>query len=108
MGAPEILAKKGHGRAGDWYSLGAIIFEMLTGLPPYYTRDRQKLFDRIKKGDLTYPAYVQPGAKDIMVKLLCADPNKRLGGGPTDVEEIKLDPFWAGSDFPGMLARRVE
>jgi len=106
--APEILLKKGHGRAVDWYSMGAIIYEMLTGLPPYYTRDRQKLFDRIKKGDLTYPNYVQPVAKDIMMKLLSANPDKRLGGGPTDVEEIKLDPFWAGLDLERLLARTLE
>ena len=35
--APEILLKLGHGKAVDWWTLGALIFEMLTGLPPYYT-----------------------------------------------------------------------
>jgi len=34
--APEILLKKGHGKAVDWWTLGALIFEMITGLPPFY------------------------------------------------------------------------
>merc|ERR1739847_252923 len=64
--APEILDKLGHGKAVDWYSLGALIYEMLTGLPPFYTKDRQKLFARIRRGELAYPTYITPPAKAIM------------------------------------------
>merc|ERR1740116_291690 len=56
--APEILNKQGHGKAVDWYSLGALLFEMLTGLPPFYTKDRNKLFDRIRNAELKYPAHM--------------------------------------------------
>merc|ERR1719162_2031664 len=72
--APEILDKKGHGKPVDWYSLGALSFEMLTGLPPYYTRDREKLFDRIRHADLKYPVYITEHAKDLLQSLLQRDP----------------------------------
>ena len=64
--APEMLSREGHGMPVDWYSLGALMFEMLTGLPPYYTRDRQQLFERIKCATLHYPHFLSNVAKDIM------------------------------------------
>lgn len=38
--SPEILQRQGHGKATDWWSFGAIIYEMLIGLPPFYSKDR--------------------------------------------------------------------
>lgn len=45
--APEIVGKSAYSKAVDWWSFGAIIFEMLSGLPPFYTENREKLFQRI-------------------------------------------------------------
>merc|ERR1719262_1437559 len=71
--APEILDKRGHGKAVDWYSVGALTYEMLTGLPPFYTKDRQKLFERIRRGELSYPSYITPAAKSMLQGLLQLD-----------------------------------
>merc|ERR1719487_2669676 len=64
--APEIISKTGHGRAVDWYSLGAIMYEMLTGLPPFYTQDREKLFRRIQAEELRYPSYIGAVTKHLL------------------------------------------
>ncbi|CAK4630344.1 hypothetical protein LEN26_010076 [Aphanomyces euteiches] len=93
--APEILNRSGHGRAVDWWSLGALLYEMLTGLPPFYCRDRDKLFEKIRQGELTFPKYLSPAAIDLLSKLLERDPTKRLGTGPTDAREIKEHPFFS-------------
>ena len=43
--APEIVSRdpRGHGTAVDWWSLGMLVYEMLTGLPPWYTKDRREV-----------------------------------------------------------------
>lgn len=34
--APEMIKRTGHGKAVDWYLLGILVYEMITGIPPFY------------------------------------------------------------------------
>lgn len=97
--APEILNRQGHGRAVDWWSLGALLYEMLTGLPPFYCQDRERLFEKIRKSELHYPPSVQRPAKMMLKGLLTKDPTLRLGSGPKDAEEIKCHEFFSVIDW---------
>jgi serine/threonine protein kinase len=105
--APEILNRSGHGRAVDWWSLGALLYEMLTGLPPFYCRDRDRLFEKIRKGDLSFPKYLSVQAKDLLTKLLERDPTKRLGTGPDDAREIKNHAFFAEIQWDALALGQV-
>jgi len=100
--APEILKRQGHGKAVDWWSLGAIIFEMLTGLPPFYTKDREKLFYNIKFAELKYPPYVSAMCKDLLTKLFNKDPAKRLGSSERDADEIMEHAWFVKMEWTGL------
>lgn len=66
--SPEVLDRQGHGTAVDWWNLGMVLYEMLTGLPPWYTTDREKLFERLRSAPLKFPFYVsRPAASIIQV-----------------------------------------
>ena len=39
----------------DWYLLGVVMYELLSGLPPYYTNDRDALFYNIENASLKIP-----------------------------------------------------
>ena len=41
--APEMLLRKGHGKAVDWYLMGVLLYEMLTGVPPYFSKSKEQL-----------------------------------------------------------------
>lgn len=64
--SPEVLNRQGHGHAVDWWNLGMVLYEMLTGLPPWYTTDKSVLFERIRTAPLKFPAYLTRSAAHFM------------------------------------------
>jgi serine/threonine protein kinase/ankyrin repeat protein len=92
--APEMLQRKGHGQALDWYSMGALLFELISGLPPYYSQDRSTLFQNILKGELVMPESASDHAQDFMTRLLERAPERRLGSGIKGAADIKGHKFF--------------
>nr|XP_006129309.1 ribosomal protein S6 kinase beta-2 isoform X3 [Pelodiscus sinensis] len=87
--APEILMRSGHNRAVDWWSLGALMYDMLTGSPPFTAENRKKTIDKILKGKLVLPPYLTPDARDLLKKFLKRNPNQRIGGGAGDAADVQ-------------------
>ncbi|KAL3626437.1 hypothetical protein CASFOL_029986 [Castilleja foliolosa] len=98
--APEVLLKKGYGMECDWWSLGAIMYEMLVGYPPFYSDEPMSTCRKIVnwRMNLKFPeeAKLSPEAKDLICKLLC-NVEKRLGTRGAD--EIKAHPWFKGLNW---------
>jgi len=61
-----MLERKGHSFALDWYMLGVVVYELLDGYPPYYDKDREKLFHNIKNAKLNLPANISESCADFI------------------------------------------
>ena len=98
---PELINRTGHGRAADWYLLGTVIYEMLIGFPPYFTKmGREQLVDNIKNGQLKfYNKNLSNESVSLIKGLLERKIEKRLGASLRDSQEIKEHPFYKGLNF---------
>jgi len=63
------LAGDGYTNVVDWWTLGILLYEMLTGLPPFYSEDQNEMYQRILEEDLTFPMFVAPLARDILTRV---------------------------------------
>ncbi|KAH3681154.1 hypothetical protein WICPIJ_007849 [Wickerhamomyces pijperi] len=101
--APELLLGNGYTKSVDWWTLGVLLYEMLTGLPPYYDTDVSVMYQKILKDPLRFPSDLDPDAKDILIHLLARDPKIRLGtDGST---EIKAHSFFKSIDWKRLNAK---
>ena len=105
--APEMLRRVGHGKSVDWYLLGVLLYEMLVGVPPYFSGNRDELFKNIISGPLKLPRSVSHHAKGLIVSLLNRNPTKRLGSGPEGAEEIMRHPFFASVNWRDVLEKKT-
>ena len=106
--APEMLKKKGHGKAVDWYLLGVLFYEMLIGITPYFTGRKEDIFHNIEYGELKIPNFVSPEAAEILRRLLERDPSKRLGGSIKDAQEIKEHPYFKDVDWDKVYNKQIK
>ena len=90
--APEVILNRGHDMCCDWWTLGIIIFEFLSGSPPFYDENQYKVYEKILAGNskIDWPRHFDSAAKDIIKKLLVADPTKRLGSGNCGIVQAPL------------------
>lgn len=105
--APEIILQQPHTFTADYWSLGCIIYELLTGIPPFHGDTPETTFANVVKGvydeSLLLSCDVSDEAIDLIRKLLTRDPKKRLGW--KSIDEIKMHPWFReeGIDWNHLL-----
>lgn len=106
--APEILLRAGHGKAADWWSLGAVMYDMLVGHPPFSGENRKKTIEKILKSRPEMKSYLSNDAKCLLRKLLRKRVDLRLGSGPADADELKRHPFFRHINWTHVYEKKIE
>uniref|UniRef100_A0A915CSZ5 non-specific serine/threonine protein kinase n=1 Tax=Ditylenchus dipsaci TaxID=166011 RepID=A0A915CSZ5_9BILA len=106
--APEVLEDNDYGRSVDWWGVGVVMYEMMCGRLPFYSREHEKLFEMILQCAYRFPSRLSPEAKSLLSGLLVKDPNQRLGGGPDDAREIQCQDFFKSVDWEKLYRKEIE
>ena len=110
--APETIKGERQDETSDWWSVGCIMFEFLYGIPPFHAHEAELVFENILARRIGWPddedCDVSPEAKDLMHRLLCMDPQKRLGSNKDDKyssggEEIRNHAWFQGLNWDTLL-----
>jgi len=106
--APEIIkgSKVGYGKSVDWWALGILIFEMLSGYPPFYDNEPVGIYKKIIAGIIEFPRFFDVKAKDLIRKLLNPEINFRLGVSD-DGETVKKHKWFKGVEFEEVFNRDI-
>ncbi|KAJ9544664.1 hypothetical protein OSB04_024371 [Centaurea solstitialis] len=117
--SPEIILGKGHDKAADWWSVGVLLYEMLTGQrtsqmivlhaqPPFRGGNREKIQQKIVKEKMKLPAFLSSEAHSLLKALLQKDPSKRLGSGAMGSDEVKHHKWFKPINWKKLEAREIQ
>lgn len=108
--APEIILNKGHDRSVDFWSLGVLMYELLTGTPPFTASDPMKVYNIILRGfdQITVPRNVNRTAVTLMKRFCKENPVERIGYQKDGVLDIKKHRWFQGFDWEGLDKRSLD
>ncbi|AJQ08710.1 Pkc1p [Saccharomyces cerevisiae YJM1304] len=106
--APEILKEQEYTKAVDWWAFGVLLYQMLLCQSPFSGDDEDEVFNAILTDEPLYPIDMAGEIVQIFQGLLTKDPEKRLGAGRRDADEVMEEPFFRNINFDDILNLRVK
>ncbi|XP_026756220.2 cGMP-dependent protein kinase, isozyme 2 forms cD4/T1/T3A/T3B isoform X3 [Galleria mellonella] len=108
--APEVIMNRGHDISADYWSLGVLMFELLTGSPPFTGADPMKIYNKILKGidAVEFPRSITRNAANLIKKLCRDNPAERLGYQRGGITEIQKHKWFDGFNWEGLAQRTLE
>ncbi|CAH8623077.1 unnamed protein product [Schistosoma haematobium] len=109
--APEVILNQGHDFAADYWSLGILTFELLTGAPPFQASEPIKIYMKTLKGidalGLAQNKYISLKALQFIRRLCRFNPSERLGVGKYGIQEIRSHKYFQGFDWAGIVKQTL-
>ncbi|XP_017854449.1 cGMP-dependent protein kinase, isozyme 2 forms cD5/T2 isoform X2 [Drosophila busckii] len=108
--APEVILNRGHDISADYWSLGVLMFELLTGTPPFTGSDPMRTYNIILKGidAIEFPRNITRNASNLIKKLCRDNPAERLGYQRGGISEIQKHKWFDGFYWWGLQNRSLE
>ncbi|CAL4105791.1 unnamed protein product [Meganyctiphanes norvegica] len=108
--APEIILNKGHDKAVDYWSIGILMYELLTGTPPFTGGDPMKTYNIILKGIdmIDFPSHIQRNAISLIKRLCRESSSERLGYQRGGIADIKKHKWFQGFDWDNLRLRTLQ
>uniref|UniRef100_A0A8B9R7Z9 Serine/threonine-protein kinase Sgk1 n=1 Tax=Astyanax mexicanus TaxID=7994 RepID=A0A8B9R7Z9_ASTMX len=104
--APEVLRKQPYDNTVDWWCLGSVLYEMLYGLPPFYSRDTHEMYENILHKELPMRPGASTTAWSILQGLLEKDNTRRLGYRD-DFNEVKSHDFFSSINWDDLEQKKI-
>jgi len=112
--APEMLIGNGHDYSVDWWALGILIYEMVVGIPPFFHKNKHRMYFLIRESPVNFPdpvrhkITVSADCQDLICKLLDKNRKTRLGAGADGIDEILKHPWFADLDMDALTAKKMQ
>jgi serine/threonine protein kinase len=104
--APEILRAEEYSYEVDYWSLGTLLYEMLTGITPFWAENHADMYRRVLEDELEFPEDFDPVTADFIAGLLERDSQARLGAGPNGEQHIRSHPYFEGMSWDDVYHKR--
>lgn len=106
--APEVLKKQEYSNSVDWWCVGVVLYEMMYGLPPFYSRNITEMYEAILYKPLQLKSTVSSSARSILEALLQKDRRFRLGSGKGDAEELYQHAFFNSINWEDLFNKKID
>jgi cGMP-dependent protein kinase len=108
--SPELIASTGHTHAVDWWTLGILIFELMSGNPPFEAPSPMQIYGKVMKGigKVKFPSKCQGAVGDLIRDLLKKDPAERLPMKAGGTKLLRQHPWYADFDWDRCFSLRMD